>query len=195
MKRDKELTQEAFDKLLEWFNPDRDLAGKKYEEIRYRLIRILSKRGCNNPETLADEAINRVIVKVEEISSNYVGDPAVYFYGVANKVFLESTRSAAEVQVGDINLESFSARIPDADEGERKEAYFNCLESCLNELPDKDRQIILKYYMQDKQARITGRKQLAEQIGATAQALRMRARRIRASLLTCMQKCMGRIRI
>ena len=87
-----ELTPEAFDRLLLWLNPDRERAGRKYEEIRRKLITILSSRGCTCPEDLTDEAMNRVTRKVPEIIDNYVGDPALYFYGVAHKVHLEWVR-------------------------------------------------------------------------------------------------------
>ena len=41
-----DLNQEAFDELLAWLNPDRERAGRKYEDIRQRLIRIFMHRGC-----------------------------------------------------------------------------------------------------------------------------------------------------
>ncbi len=81
-----ELTPEAFEQLLVWLNPNREQAGSKYEEIRRRLIKILTCRGCTCPEELADETMNRVTRKVPEIIGNYVGDPSLYFYGVAHKV-------------------------------------------------------------------------------------------------------------
>ena len=46
--------------LLEWLDPNLDLAGEKYEEIRRGLIKIFGYRGCSDAEGLADETINRV---------------------------------------------------------------------------------------------------------------------------------------
>ena len=91
-KKQWELTQESFNQLLAWLSPSRDQAGRKYEEIRFRLIKILTCRGCLVPEDLADETINRVAKKVPEIAATYVGDPALYFFGVANNVHLEFLR-------------------------------------------------------------------------------------------------------
>ena len=54
------LSQEAFDRLLAWLDPDRDRAGERYEEIRRKLIGIFLRRGCSTAEDLTDEAINRV---------------------------------------------------------------------------------------------------------------------------------------
>src|ERR687885_224752 len=92
MNRDRVLTQAAFDSLLAWLDADRDQAGEKYECIRLRLIKIFTCRGRPDAEELADETINRVTLKATQVAKDYVGDPALYFYGVAQKVFLESVR-------------------------------------------------------------------------------------------------------
>jgi len=57
------LTQEAFDRLLQWLDQDRDEAGLKYESIRSKLIRIFKRYGWTTAEDLADESINRVTQK------------------------------------------------------------------------------------------------------------------------------------
>ena len=41
---DWDLTEESFDLFLSWLDPDRDLAGKRYESIRRRLIIMLDRR-------------------------------------------------------------------------------------------------------------------------------------------------------
>src|SRR5438270_10295021 len=95
MNQENGVTQAAFDYLLAWLDADRERAGEKYERIRRRLIRIFTCRGRPDAEELADETINRVTLKATEVSKEYVGDPALYFYGVAQKVFLESVRKPA----------------------------------------------------------------------------------------------------
>ena len=72
-----DLTQAAFDSLLEWLDPDRARSGEKYEKIRLRLIKIFACRGCSIPEELADRTIDRVARKVGEVSHDYEGDPAL----------------------------------------------------------------------------------------------------------------------
>ena len=62
------LTKEAFDALLGWLDPNREVAGQKYEVIRRRLITIFSCRGCAEAEDLADETINRVASKLSAIN-------------------------------------------------------------------------------------------------------------------------------
>ena len=92
MKKNWVLSQESFDALLDWLDPDREVAGQKYEDIRQRLIRIFASRGCAAAEDLSDETINRVANKVREVRPTYVGNPALYFYAVGNKVHREYLR-------------------------------------------------------------------------------------------------------
>src|SRR5215831_13213906 len=91
--RQEDLTPETFEKLLEWLDRDRNRAGEKYEYIRMRLIKRFASRGCTEPEELADETLTRVAHKLKQISGAYIGNPASYCLGVANKIFLEYLRS------------------------------------------------------------------------------------------------------
>ena len=42
MKRREPPSKEAFDKLLLWFDPDREKAAKRYQTIQFRLIRVFA---------------------------------------------------------------------------------------------------------------------------------------------------------
>jgi DNA-directed RNA polymerase specialized sigma24 family protein len=181
MNKDWVLTQEAFDKLLAWLDPNRDQAGKKYEEIRLRLIKIFTCRGCMEPEALADETINRVISKLETIVDSYTGDPALYFYGVAHKVHLEYLRKKPAPP---------APAPPPLEPEDGIEPEYDCLEHCIERLTRDNRELVLQYYQEEKQAKINHRKRLAEQLGIALNALRIRAFRIRAELLRCVQDCL-----
>lgn len=182
MNKDWILTQEAFDALLAWLDPAREEAGRKYEEIRVRLIKIFACRGCCEPEDLADETINRVSKKLTEIESSYSGDPALYFYGVANKVHLEYLRHRP------VPVPSPPHEPPDDLEKE-----YECLERCIQRLTPDNRRLVLQYYQEEKRAKIDHRKQLAEQLGIALNALRIRAYRIRAALQECVQTCLNEV--
>ena len=175
------LTQESFDALLDWLDPHREQAGQKYEDIRFRLIKIFTCRGCFEPEELADETINRVTSKVKKIGDDFTGDHARYFYGVANKVHLEYLRRKP-VQPAPV-LSLASAEV---------EQEFDCLERCMEQLTPENRQLVLQYYQEEKKAKIDHRKMLAEKLGIAVNALRIRAYRIRASLQECVQACLKR---
>jgi DNA-directed RNA polymerase specialized sigma24 family protein len=180
MNKDWVLTKESFDALLAWLNPERDAAGRKYEEIRLRLIKIFVCRGCYEPEDLADETINRVSKKLTEIESTYSGEPARYFYGVANKVHLEYIRRKP------VPIPPTPSRASDDIENE-----YACLERCIQDLTPNNRVLLLQYYQEEKRAKIDHRKDLADQLGIALNALRIRACRIRASLQQCVQTCVN----
>ena len=176
------LTQGAFDKMLSWLDSDRNRAGEKYEKLRTKLIKIFTCRGCDSPEDLADETINRVTRKVPEIADTYVGDPALYFYNVARKIHLEYLRKRPEPLPPP----------PEPDPVEDTEPEYECLEQCIEGLTPQNRQLILEYYQEDKRAKIDNRKALADRLGIALNALRIRATRIRTSLEECVRECIGK---
>jgi DNA-directed RNA polymerase specialized sigma24 family protein len=170
------LTQEAFDGLLAWLDADREQAGRKYEAVRRRLIQIFTCRGCRDAEDLADETINRVTLKVPEVAPGYTGDPALYFYGVAQKVHLESLRRKPHVP-------------PNPSAPPDLELEYECLERCMERLPPSQRELVLEYYREDRRAKIDFRKELARRLGVELNALRIRAHRIRTTLRECVREC------
>lgn len=179
MNQENVLTQAAFDSLLAWLDADREQAGRKYENIRQRLIKIFTCRGRPDAEELADETINRVTLKAPEVAKEYVGDPALYFYGVAQKIYLESVRKRPPAVAPAVSASS--------DEIERE---YECLERCLARLSPGGRELVLEYYQNDKRAKIDHRKQLAQKFGIAQNALRIRAHRIRATLQQCVEECL-----
>lgn len=181
MKKNWVLSQEAFDALLEWLSSDREQAGLKYEAIRRRLITIFTGRGCYEVEDLADETINRVSSKLPGLKDTYVGDPSLFFYAVANRVYQEFLRRKVPLpQASDLYPEN------------NMEEVFNCLDHCLAQLAQENRQLVVEYYQDDKSARIERRKQLADRLGIGPNALRIRACRIRSSLEKCLQECLDK---
>lgn len=179
MNKDWVLTQESFDALLNWLDPRREEAGVKYEEIRLRLIKIFTCRGCLEPEDLADETINRVSKKLADIQSSYVGDPTRYFYGVANKVHMEYLRRKPPPV------------LPIPENSDELDKEYECLEKCIEQLRPDHRGLVLEYYQEEKRTKIDSRKKLAEQLGIALNALRIRAHRIRGSLYECVRNCVN----
>ena len=179
MKKEWVLTKESFDALLAWLDANPDSAARKYEQIRTRLIKIFVCRGCLEPEDLADETIDRVARRLNDIESTFAGEPARYFYGVAKKVQLEYVRPKPVPQPPVV--------VEEADHDDRE---FECLEQCMQHLSSEHRELVLQYYHEERGAKIDHRKQLADQLGIAVNALRIRVCRIRASLLECVQKCM-----
>jgi RNA polymerase sigma factor (sigma-70 family) len=182
VKKPQGLSQASFDQLLYWLHPDREMAGQKYEAIRSRLIKIFVRRGCNWAEELADETINRVIKKLDAIVPTYEGDPAHYFYAVAHHIFLESVKKKPPPPP------AVAEPLKEADD------EYECLEKCLEQLSPESRWLIVEYYQEEKGAKISHRKALAEQLRITPDSLRMRAHRIKATLKACILDCLSRVK-
>ncbi len=190
MTKQRELTGESFNQLLAWLDEDRERAARRYEAIRHSLIRILTWGGCHEAQDLADEVINRVTRKVPEIAEGYVGDPEIYFYGVARRLLKEWRRQRAAARPA-TTPEPFTTALED-EEAEERELLAECLRRCLRGLGDAERRLILEYYSEVKQAKIDSRKRLAAEHGLGLNALRVKAHRIRASLHGCILRCLGR---
>jgi DNA-directed RNA polymerase specialized sigma24 family protein len=186
VKKTEPPNQEEFEALLAWLDPDRGLAGERYEEIRRKLIRILVRRQCHAAEELADETINRVSHRVQGVANTYVGDPALYFYGVAKKVYKEWLRWLREA-----NTRLDAKLLPPRDPSEDVERIYAYLERCRQELDPEDGELILKYYEKQKRAKIDHRKKLADGLGITLNSLRMRVHRINLILQKCIVDCLN----
>lgn len=188
LKRRRVLTQSNFDQLLDWLDSERDRAAIKYETIRVSLIKILTWRGCNNAEDLADETINRVAEKVHLLKTTFVGDPAVYFYAVAKRLVKEEQRKA-QLQVH-ISEGDKLTEFPDENSETANDGLYECLALCLKKAGEKKGRMILSYYAGERHLKIANRKAMAEQMGIPLNALRVRMHRIRTSLENCIEKCM-----
>ncbi|MDQ3710769.1 MAG: hypothetical protein M3388_00895 [Acidobacteriota bacterium] len=178
------VTQEGFDTLLNWLDRNRETAGEKYEKIRRRLIRIFVGRGCYEAEELADETISRVTLKLPQVIENYLGDPILYFYGVANHIHHEWLRKQNKTK----NLQLLDTDKVSAGDSESE---YECLETCLETLPANQRQLIIEYYRNEKTAKIEHRRKLAKELEISPNALQVKTFRIRTNLQECVRNCIA----
>ncbi|HEV2764717.1 MAG TPA: sigma-70 family RNA polymerase sigma factor [Pyrinomonadaceae bacterium] len=185
------LTQEAFDGLLSWLDPDRERAGEKYEKIRHTLTRRFQQLGCAEPDELANETFDRVARKLPEIVETYKGDPAPYFFSVAFYVRKEHLRRPAFVPLPQTELAvaDLPRKPRDFDDDELMDT---CLRRCMGQLTERSREMIIKYYRGERQVKIGLRKELAEQLGVKLPNLRLQAQRVRADLKKCILECVER---
>jgi DNA-directed RNA polymerase specialized sigma24 family protein len=179
------VSQASFDRLLAVLDSDRDIAGEKYEALRIRIVKFFEWRVCATPDEMADMTLDRIARKI--VSGEDVGDPVKYAYGVARFLYLENRKQMhrEEPIVSDIAYETLN----DEDEERR----MTCLEHCLGKLSDDSRGVILGYYCEDRQAKIDNRKKIAEELGISANALRLKSLRIRATLEDCVLKCINKV--
>lgn len=189
-----EFDKKKFNKLLNWLDSDRDKAALQYEHIRRALIKIFVARGFSNAEDLADETIDRVIIKIETIEASYQGAKIRYFLGVA-KYLIKETNKSREVQAYDLPfLEEVKDQNSVAYEKIAKQTSDNqkeCLAKCLTIINKKQKNLILKYYDVNKSNKVLRHKKLSEKKLASDNALRNQIHRIKNKLKKCCEKCMN----
>jgi DNA-directed RNA polymerase specialized sigma24 family protein len=164
--------------------------------MRRRLAAYFDRRDCLHPDDLADETLNRVARRLEEVGSITDTPPARYCYIVAKFVFLEQLRKPRSSDV-DIDRLPFISHGPhSASIGnemeivpDSRENLLDCLDACLQKLDPEDRLLILEYYQGEQRAKIEQRQSIAAKMGLTMNAVSIRACRIRSKLESCLRKC------
>ncbi len=128
---------------------------------------------------------------LEELGTISEGPPARYCFIVAKFVLLEHVRRSrpqVSVEESDFNAAVSSAtRSPSAAVPET-EQMLEYLEHCLEKLAVGDRDLILGYYRGELREKIEQRRELAERLGLTINALSIRACRIRDRLEDCVKR-------
>ena len=177
----KEVTRERFEGFLDWLSPERDRAGEEYERLRFRLCTFFSQRQCGFADELADETINRVILKSSE---EQIENKIAYCYGVARNVYRESLRKERpHLDIDDVIV---AAKVPEEPSFSRE-----CLDKCLEKLSPDNRNLLLDYFSEAKQAKVELHRRISETLQTTQTALRMRVMRTKLKLKVCVQECMS----
>ena len=171
-------SQEAFNKLLAWLDADRDKAAEKYVRICSRIVRTYAAKGCWESEDIADETVNVIATRIDELIATYRGDPALYFYGVAKNIYKEWIKK---------NKVPPKPPVIDNSEIERR---CHCLENCLKELDPVDAEMVVRYYEGEKRGRIANRKKMAEELGISVNALRIRICHLLTRLRPFIEACL-----
>jgi DNA-directed RNA polymerase specialized sigma24 family protein len=183
--------------LLAWLDEEGgsgDSRGEAYLQMRRRLVVYFQRKRCLTPDDLADETLHRVTRRLEEEGCITDATPARYCYIVAKFVLLEHLRDPEVRRIRDVDVGE-QARDPAADpavargEPAHDERLLDCLDRCLSALAPDDRTLILDYYRHEPRARIERRRHLAASLGLTANALAIRACRLRDKLAQCVRAC------
>jgi RNA polymerase sigma factor (sigma-70 family) len=185
---ERELTAQAFIRLLERLGDDEEQAAQKYEDLRHTLIRSFEWRGAPFPEEHADETLNRLARKLDEgVEIRNLSD---YTYTVARLVWLEAIKGGHQRRAPLDEIEHEPVAPDTSREIAEKEERLNCLDDCLDALPSESRALIMEYYVDEKRGRIDRRRDLAERLGLRRDALANRAQRLRDKLEQCVTRCL-----
>ena len=191
------LSKDALQRLLNWLDGGANSDGHAYVEMRRRLRDYFGRKNCHTADDLADETLTRVARRLEEEGITRGETPARYCYIVARFVFLEHLRETkAHPMVthvsGDVAPQPSAPSAADSAEAAgAREALLACLQKCLQELDPLNRRIITRYYIGSERVKIDNRRELAESLGLSVNALTIRACRIRTRLEACVRRCAG----
>jgi len=184
------LTPAAFRKLLGFLDSDPARAAEAYERTRRKLTRLFEWRGCQNPEDLVDETMNRVARKIDQGEKILTQEPYHYFCGVARFVFHELIRRQQRQRTA-LEQERWTLTSQtDPEDNFEAERRLSCLQRGLRSLPESHRELILRYYQGEKSRKIAIRRELAAELGIQLNALRIRAHRIRQKLESRVRDCL-----
>jgi len=184
----RELTSQAFIRLLERLGDDEEEAAKKYEDLRHTLIRSFEWRGAPFPEEHADETFNRLARKLDE--GVEIRNVSEYAYSVARLVWLEALKGDHKRNTPLDEIQHEPVAIDTLSEKAEKEVRLNCLDDCLDALPPDSRDLIMEYYVDEKRGRIDRRRDLAQRLGLRRDALANRSQRLRDKLEQCVTRCL-----
>jgi len=163
--------------LLEAFDADQEIAGEKYLALRRRLTDLFAWQGCEEPEDLAYETLNRIARKLSE--NQTIQDLGAYALGVARMIVHEAKRSQRDKMstIRELKIiggqEKQDPELPKLDPD-----MLEKVSRCLAALPAENRLLIERYYAEDLET-------LAREAGISVNALRNRAMRIRKRLFEC----------
>jgi RNA polymerase sigma-70 factor (ECF subfamily) len=158
--------------------------------LRRRLLRFFSSKGAlSAADELADEVLLRVVEQARR--GTRIDDMASYALGIARRVWLEHLRNPArafEPLADGVEPAARATAEPDAPRG------LACLERCLVTLRADDRALILRFYgngdhpIKNKDRR----REMADELKISSNALFLRASRIRRDLRVCVEDCCRR---
>ena len=180
---------ESFQAFLLWLGRDEALGQRKYEEARQKLTLLFRFRGCPDPESLTDETMDRTALAVTKPGFTYEGDPIAYFRGVARNIYYEWLNKQKKMNLTSISEGSLELPAPE-DQTLDKEVRSACLDHCLDSLSQEKKTLLLRYYRNDKKAKIDDRQILAREEGVGLNTLRIKIFRLRNIVRECVENCL-----
>jgi DNA-directed RNA polymerase specialized sigma24 family protein len=169
--------------FLQSLHADGDAAAREYERLRAKLTGYFAMRGDADPESGADETLDRASAKIAAGAA--VPDVGRFCLGIARLVALERYRRAQrERQAFTGFAENRENRFD-----EEIENTYKLMALCLEQLPAAERELLTEYCRDLRgQARARQRGALAEKWDTTTLGLRLRVHRLRQRLADCVRK-------
>ena len=193
VREDAKLTPDTFAALLAWLDDGVESNGERYIDVRRRLASYFDRRNRPAADDLADRTLTRVAITLAQDGVITTRPPARYCFAVAKYVLLEDLRGDRRLVPFDESRATETTGIAShgaaAAERDAREHRLDCLDSCLQNLKQEQRELIVEYYAESRQKKIQRRRELAMRLGISMNALAIRAWRIREALMTCVREC------
>ena len=139
-----------------------------YRRLRAKMIVYLERRGCTDSEEVADEALYRAFVK-PGVGDRKIESIEAFAFGVLKHVHHEWLRRTRRLAP----LEERTAESTTAEEPLLSPELLD-LRTMLDRLPARDRELLIRYYVEKEKA-----KDLGPHFGLTAAGVRTRVRNLR----------------
>jgi DNA-directed RNA polymerase specialized sigma24 family protein len=168
--------QAVFDRLFQLLERDAQSVEEGYLYCRFKLVKFFAWRRCEDPDSLADETISRLLKNVQsgqEISSD---KPYSYVYAIATNVFREYIRAKKK----DLAL----VAIDEARGIGITTVEDDCQRQCVEKMPIEKRELLARYYLDDEDREV-----IANESGLSLNALRLQVHRIKHGLKRCVEEC------
>jgi DNA-directed RNA polymerase specialized sigma24 family protein len=176
------MQPEFLDVLLEALGETREDAGIAYREIHERLARFFRLNNGSDPQTLADEVMDRLAKRTVNTPKEKIASPRAFALGIARHLLQEDQRRQTRETKVARDWDVFSG----ATESDR-EQLLKALEECMNRMSEDKRKLLLAYYSWQEGKKIDHHRVLADRLGLTMNALRNRMMRARSELDTCVR--------
>src|SRR5262249_24940922 len=191
------LNQQSLAKLLGRLRPSAKSVGdtgEEYTKLHQRLSIFFQSHGALSPEELADKTLDRVMQILDE-GVREIADIRSFTLGVARNVLRETWKERRQEPLP----ESISEQLASAGDGETRDAIvelrYSCCQKCLAEdFAEGDRRLLIGYYEHQTGDKIASHRALAEKLGISENALRIRVCRLRARLEDHINRCCEKLR-
>lgn len=188
----------AGDKLLRLFDTNPAIAAEKLLRCRQKLVRRFAAERCHDAEDLANETLRRVLEVLDRDEKKLTTTIEAFISGFATNILHEVHRrpNLKEVALEELTSEKVPRSIS-LEELElafsREDELWSCLNGCLNELNQVNRETLVRYYNSELDEKLKEvRERMALMLGLTSAQLRKRTYKLRAQLENCIEDCLDR---